>query len=296
MAVIDNTTLHTDENVGIEQEVLKTFDGSYNALADVLGIVTPTIVPAGTTLRTTTVDVTLNATSYTEGDEIPVSKVTAKKSIIDEATPSYYRTLTTEKTALTAGYITAVLTADTKLLGKVRASIVSQFYTDLLAAATKGKHSGANLQAALANVDAELADALENGNDSSDETVHFINRFDAAEYLGDAAISTQTAFGLTYLESFLGIPRVIITSKVPSGTVLATPTANLTVYGIDIAGLQAGYTVSDSGLIGIKHGHVDERAAYQTVLITGMKIKPEVTNYLVSETISKTTSTSPAGA
>lgn len=288
MAVIENTTLHTDDNVGLEQEIVKAFDGSYNALADLLGVVAPTIVPAGTALRTTTVNVTLNETPYTEGDEIPVSKTSSTKEIIDVAAPAYYRTLTTEQAVLTAGYIPAVLNKDTKLAAKIRAKIVAKFYTDLTAAATAGKRGGKNLQEALANAEAEVGDALESGSDSAGEIIHFINRFDAADYLSNAQVTVQTAFGLSYLESFLGIPRVVISSSVPKGTVLATPTANINVYGIDIAGLQAGYTVSDSGLLGIKHSHIDERAAYQTIMITGMKVKPEVTNYLVKETIAST--------
>jgi LPXTG-motif cell wall-anchored protein len=51
-----------------------------------------------------------------------------------------------------------------------------------------------------------------------------MNPLDVADYLATANITLQTAFGMTYVENFLGLGTVIFNSSVPKGKVYATIT------------------------------------------------------------------------
>ena len=111
-----------------------------------------------------------------------------------------------------------------------------------------------SLQAVLAQADAALGDALEANGDSAERVVHFVNRFDIADYLAKADVTMQTMFGMSYLQTFLGVNDIFVTSKVPAGTVYVTPTDNIRIYGVDFGSLSQaglGYTVQDLSLIHI---------------------------------------------
>ena len=160
--------------------------------------------------------------------------------------------MTTAAAIQKAGYANAVLKTDAKMLSLIRADIIKEFFTFLDKGT--GTATGKGLQAAAANADAKLGDALEKNGDASTRIIHFINRKDAAAYLGAAPITTQNVFGLTYLENFLGMTNVILTSQVPKGTMYATPAENIHIFGIDFAELAQGgltYAQSANGLIGV---------------------------------------------
>ena len=72
--------------------------------------------------------------------------------------------------------------------------------------------------------------------DDEIEAVYFMNPLDAADYLGDATIITQNAFGMSYVENFLGLGTVIFNSSVTKGKIYATakqmfPDGGVAVYG-----------------------------------------------------------------
>ena len=86
----------------------------------------------------------------------------------------------------------------------------------------KSNKEGTDLQDTLAQCWGKLQVLFE---DDTAQAVYFVNPEDIATYLGAAAITTQTAFGLNYIENFLGLGTVIITSRVTKGTTQAELTA-----------------------------------------------------------------------
>ena len=78
-----------------------------------------------------------------------------------------------------------MLKTDRKMLSLIRADIVKKEFFAFLAKGT-GTATGKGLQAAAANIDAKLGNALEANGDASSRIVHFVNREDAAAYLGAA--------------------------------------------------------------------------------------------------------------
>ena len=310
MATIANTSDSAALNAALDQEFVKNFQGDATRLMEILGIFGVETVAAGTTLKMLKVTGALNnsktdaskadgtgtgavtlgsssGTAYVEGDEVALSKFSAAYEPVGEVTARPYRKMTTAAAIQKSGYVNAVLKTDQKMESLLYADVVSQFFTFL--ATGTGTAKGVGLQACAANVDATLGDTLETNGDSTSRIIHFVSRQDAAEYIGGATITDQSAFGLTYLENFLGLTNVFLTNKVAKGTMYATPAENLHLFGTDYSALaQAGlpYATDADGLIGIAHTPAYDRVSVETNVLTGCTIFPEVKDYIVKGTIS----------
>lgn len=233
-----------------------------------------------------------SGTGYEEGSEVALSKYTVTKTPIGDLSPMPYRKMTTAKAILQNEYVNAVLRTDNKMQAQIRSQLMSQFFT-FLATGTGAPAAGTsvtNLQKALAYGDAALQNALEtNGDVNGGDFVHFISRNDAADYLAAATVTTQTLFGLTYLENFLGVERVFLTNQIAAGTVYVTPAENIHAYGIDFGELANGnlvYQSDDNGLIGVYHKGAYDYASTETDVLVGLQLIPEVLDYIVKSTIS----------
>lgn len=289
MAVTTNTTTSSDIEHALDVEFAANFNQEYDRLADVLGIVTPEVVTAGTAMYQYKVTGSLDTAEVAEGDEVPLSKYTVKKEAIGEIELKPYRKLTTAQAVLKSGYENAVVKTDAKMMKDIRADIISKFF-EFLATGT-GTATGTTLQAALAQADAALSVAMEENGDHPDRIVHFINPLDAADYLGTAAVTTQTVFGMTYLQDFLGIRDVFTTAKVAKGSVYVTPAENIHMYGIDFGALASAgldYTVYEGSLIGVAHQPAYNRVSAETHVVTGATLLAEILNYIVKGTIAPT--------
>lgn len=287
MATPSNAVTTTEMNAALDAEFIANFKGEYDRLAEILGIFSPEVMQAGQVLNQIKITGKLaDASSYAECDEVPLSKYQAEKVPVDTIKVEPYRRLTSADAINKAGYEIAVMRTDAKMISNVRAKVVDKFFTFLKNGT--GTATAKTLQAALAKADATLGDTLETNGDETTDLVHFINRQDAADYLGDAAISTQTMFGLTYLQDFLGVQRVFLTNKIEAGSVYVTPTENIHIFGLDFANLASAglpYTTESNGLIGVAHTPAYNRVSVETHVINGTVMLPEVTDYIVKGTI-----------
>ncbi len=289
MAAENNTITSADMIVALDAEFVTNYKQEADRLLEVLGITGVETVAAGTAIHQVKITGELATDAVEEGDLVALSKYKAESVAIDEVAPKKYRKLTTAEAILKAGPEVAVVRTDNKMMSQVRNGMVADFFAALKNGT--GAATGKSLQAALAMADAQLADAMEANGDEGANVVHFVNRQDAAEYLGQAAITTQTVAGLTYLESFLGIPSVFLTNKVEKGTLYVTASENLHAFGVDFSGLASGgltYATDESGLVGVSHDPVKNRASIETNVVSGLKLFPEVTDYIVKGTIAPT--------
>ena len=82
-----------------------------------------------------------------------------------------------------------------------------------------------------------------------------MNPLDVADYLATANVTMQNAFGMTYLENFLGLGNVFFNSSVPRGTIYATAQDNLVLYYVPVNGADLGevfaFSSDETGYIGI---------------------------------------------
>ena len=287
MAVLENTVLA--ENIAKAQdiEMITRFNGEMDRLTEVLGLMPPEIVAAGTAMLQYVVTGDLNATTVAEGDEVPLSEYSVDPTQLDPIELKPYRKLTTAQAVLKGGYENAVAKTDAKMIAQVRKGILDGFF-GLLGNGTSSV-SGEGMQAVLAQAAAKIQNETENNDDFTGSPVYFVNPFDIADYLGNAQVSTQTVFGMTYIQSFLGVQNIMVTNKVAKGTVYATPAENIHIYGIDFSALAAAgmeYTTLDGSLIGVHHQPAYNRTSSETYVLSGALMVPEYKNYIVKGTVS----------
>ena len=290
MAALTNTITAADIAKSQDIEMLTKFDGELNRLTEILGLFDPEIVAAGTAMFQYTVTGSLNTSPVTEGDEVPLSKYTVTPTQLDPITIKPYRKLTTAQAILKGGYENAIAKTDKKMIGQVRSGILADFFTFL--GNGTGTATGVGLQATLAQATAKIQDETEKNDDFSGSIVYFVNPYDIADYLASAQVTTQTVFGMTYIQSFLGVENIMVTNKVTAKTVYATPVENIHIYGIDFSTLgDAGlaYTTQDGSLIGVHHKGAYNRTSSETYVLSGALFLPEYKNYIVKGTITDPT-------
>lgn len=260
---------------------------SLDKLMELLGVTRKVPVMEGTTLYSYTTTGTLQTATVAEGDIIPLSQYTTVKTPIATADLFKARKATTAEAIVKTGYNNAVIETDNKLLRDVQKNIRKDMLTLLNSSITDSVTvSGDGLQAALATAWGKLQVAFE---DDTAESVYFINPEDAAKYLADAQITTQTAFGLTYIEDFLGLGTVVINSGVTKGTFIATAKENIVMYFIPMNGDLAStfaLTTDETGYIGINSGIANtERATAESLVMSGVKFAPEYAAGVIKGTI-----------
>lgn len=284
-AVEANTTVTTDLEPAISIDHVERIAANINTLMAVLGITQMTPMASGTVVKRYKSTVTLGEKQAAEGDVIPLSKVDRKElaPLTLELDPK--RKLTTAQAIQKVGRTIALDRTDSLLSQEVAKGIKKKFF-DLISADTATRAAGGtNLQKAAAQAWASLVKYF----DDKDVTpVFFVNPLDVANWLGDATITTQNAFGFQYLENFLGLGTAFMNPSAHEGKVFATATENLNgVYvpnGGDVAGL-FDLTYDESGMIGMTHSRVDDRASIQTLLMSGVMFYPEDASGIIESDI-----------
>ena len=277
-----NYTTTNDIDHALDIQMARAYNQDFDRLAEILGIFSPEVVAAGTAMYLYEVTGNLNSDQVGEGEEVKLSKYTVKKKLVGEHGIRKYRKATSAETILRSGYENSVIRTDKKMNQQARAEIINNFFSYM--AKGTGAATGDDLQGALAFGDAALADAFEKNGDEPDEFVHFVNRQDVAGYLAKKEVTLQTVFGMDYLQNFLGVKHMFITSKVPAGNVYITTTDNIHVYGVDFSALEdAGlvYEVQENSLIGVHHNGAYDHAAAETHMIAGCDLLAEILDYIV---------------
>lgn len=257
-------------------------------LIEVLGVTRKIPMMEGTTMYMYTTTGSLQSGAVPEGEIIPLSRYQRNKVAVGEITLNKYRKATSAEAIMKSGYDEAVAATDKAILNDVQKAVRSDFFS-LLNGTITGSVSvtGNGLQAALAAAWAKLQVLFE---DDTASAVYFLNPLDVGNYLGTATVSIQTAFGMQYIENFLGLGTVILSSRITQGTFLATAKENIVMYYLamngDIAG-KLGLTVDELGYIGIKTDiPTENRAQLETLVMDGIQFFVEYAGGVVKGTIS----------
>lgn len=246
-------------------------------LLEVLGVTRRIPMMEGTTLYVYKTTGTLESGTVTEGDIIPLSKYEQTKTAVGEITLNKWRKATTAEAIKKSGYNDAVIETDAEMMRDVQKSVRTALFSFIggtISGSTPA--SGATFQSALANAWGQLQIKFE---DDTVQPVYFVNPLDIAEYLGTANITTQSAFGMNYIEDFLGLGTVIISSQIEQGTFVATAKQNFIMYYLTMNGDLAntfGLTTDETGIIGINSATpTNERAQVETLVMNGVTILVE---------------------
>lgn len=268
-----------------EIEFVSLFGGSIKKLLEALGITRKVAKQAGTTLKSYRAVGTLENGEVAEGETIPLSKYTTEPVSYGEITLKKWRKATSAEAIVERGYDQAVEMTTDRMLKDVQKAIRADFF-EFLGTGT-GTATGAGLQATLAQVWGQLQILFE---DDAVETAYFLNPLDVADYLADASVSTQTAFGMTYIEDFLGLGSVFLNSSVPQGKVYATAKENLVLYYIPVNGADLGeafsFTSDATGYIGIHEEPDYTNMTASDTVVNGMTLFAERIDGVVVGTIS----------
>lgn len=233
-----------------EIEFTYNFSEGVRKLMEALGVTRKIAKQAGTVLKAYKATGTLENGAVAEGDTIPLSKYKTDPVSLGEITLKKWRKATSAEAIVERGYDQAVEMTTDRMLRDVQKAIRADLFTFL--ATGTGKASGADFQAVLAQAWGQLQVKFE---DDAIQAVYFVNPLDIADYLAEASISTQTAFGMTYVEDFLGLGTVIMNASVPKGKIYATAKENIVLYYIPVNGADLGeafdFTSDETGYIGI---------------------------------------------
>ena len=264
------------------------FSKGIDTLMAMLGVTRKQEKRAGEVLKVYKATGTLESGVVAEGEVIPLSKYQTTYEAIGEAVRNKWRKVTTAEAISSKGYGQAVNDTNDKMLNDIQKGVRTSF-VNFLATGT-GEVAGAGLQATLAQAWGKLQVLFE---DTSVQSVYFMNPLDVADYLGGAQISTQTAFGMSYIENFLGLGTVILASDVPKGKLYATAAENIVLYYIPVTSAdmaQAFDLTSDAtGLIGIHTGPTYDNLSAETVAASGVGLFAEKLDGIVVGTINPAT-------
>ena len=261
-------------------------------LIEVLGVTRKIPMQEGTTMYMYTTTGTLQSGAVPEGEIIPLSRYQRNKTAVGEITLNKWRKATSAEAIMKSGYDEAVRATDAALLKDIQKSVRTSFFSLLNGTITSSTSvSGVGLQAALAAAWAQLQVKFE---DDTASAVYFLNPLDVGDYLGTASVTIQEAFGMQYIENFLGLGTVILSSQITQGTFVATAKENIVLYYLtmngDIAG-KFGLTVDDLGLVGIKTDiPTENRAQLETLVMCGIDIFVEYAAGVIKGTISSSES------
>ena len=186
---------------------------SLKKLMEALGVTRKIPMEEGTTMYYYTTTGTLQSGNVPEGEIIPLSQYQRNKVPIGEITLKKWRKASSAESIKKSGMNEAVNQTDKKLLSDIQKGIRSDFFTHLngIDGTVVG---GTTLQAVIAKSWAKLQVLFA---DDAIAAVHFINPMTIGDYLATATITTQTAFGMQYIEDFLGMGTVVMNSMIPVG-------------------------------------------------------------------------------
>lgn len=303
-----NITTDAEQNIITTQQMARAREvdfvqrfTSFNlkSFLDMLGVTRKIPQEAGTDLYLYTTTGTLQNGTVGEGELIPLSQYQRTKTKIGEIEIKKWRNQKSAEAIQKSGRAEAIVEIDKKMLQDVQKSIRSNFINHITTFGAAGTTvTATGLQSALAKTWGQLQTLFE---DDTVETVHFMNPLTAVPYLESAQVTMQTAFGLKYIEDFLGMGTVILSSLVPVNKVYATAKENIVMYYIPMDGELAdefNLTTDETGYIGTATTTTLDRLAVQRVVASGIQFLVEmaagvVAAEITSETTEPTEPTTP---
>lgn len=280
------TNLTTNLGQAMSIDFVEQFGTRMRTLTELLGVQRTLPMQAGTVIKTYTSSVTLDGTEVAPGDVIPLSEVVLEDGPTEELSWDKKRKAVVMEDIQKYGFDRAINLTDEKLLNEVQKGIRTKLL-DQLATGT-GAQSGANLQGVMAKNWAAVSAAFD---EDDVEVISFVNPFDAGDYLADASITTQTAFGMTYLEGFMNNRVVFMSAQIPQGTVYSTAANNLVAAYADMSGGAIGqafdFTTDSTGLVGVTHDVNKQRLQAETITAYGIRLFAERVDGVIVGTVAE---------
>lgn len=264
-----------------EQDFVSVFNLNWDALRTILGIMRPIRKAPGTTLVTYSASIALESGDVEPGEVIPYSKATVTKAGKADLTIKKYAKAVPIEDVAKYGAEIAIEKTDEAFRNQLQNNVLSDFYAFLNTGALTGAET--TWQMALAMAKGKVLDKFNKMRKTVTNIVGFANVLDAYEYIGAANITVQTAFGISYVQNFMGYSTLFLLSEpdVDRGTVIAVPVENIDLYYIDpgdseFARLGLNYTTAgETNLIGFHAEGNYTTAVGESFALMGMKLWAE---------------------
>lgn len=289
----DVTTTAQFTTTAREVDFATRFTDNWDALRNIMGIMRPIRKTPGTKLVSykAEVDGEIKGGNVAEGELIPFTKMKVSPVAYEDIKIDKYARSVTIESVANYGAEIAVEKIDDAFLVILQNMVLDKFYTFLKSGTLT--LTPATWQQALARAKGKVLEKFMSMDKSITEVVGFANVDDLYEYLGDKDITTQTMFGLTYVENFLGYKTLFLLPDkyIKKGTVIATPVENIELYYIDpsdsdYAKLGLNYSVAgETNLIGIHIQGDYSRATGDLHAIMGMKLWAEYQDGIAVATV-----------
>lgn len=304
MAALSGLTKTTDITVAARDvDFVTRFNDNWDALRTILGIMRPIRKAPGTKLTSYKAALKTSMASGTvaEGDVIPFTEFTVSPvSYADIAIEKYAKSVSIEAVAK-YGAAVAVQKTDDQFLVELQNNVLNKFYTFLNTGSLVGTQK--TWQRALAIAKGAVLKKFASMNKTVTEVVGFANIMDLYDYLGDAQITVQSAFGLNYVKDFMGYSTLFLLddTKIAQKKVIAVPVENIDLYYIDpsdsdFAQLGLNFTVAgETNLIGFHSEGDYTRATGNSFALMGMALWAEYLDGIAVVTVGST-NTEPAVA
>jgi len=264
-----------------EQDFVSVFNLNWDALRTILGIMRPIRKAPGTKLISYTASVALESGNVDPGEVIPYSKATVTQAALEDLTIEKYAKAVPIEDVAKYGAAIAIEKTDEAFRNELQSNVLTRFYTFLNTGSLTNVQT--TWQMALSMARGLVIDKFNKMRKSVTNVVGFANVLDAYTYLGSANVTVQTAFGVSYVENFLGYSTLFLLSEpdVPVGTVIAIPVENIDLYYIDpgdsdFARLGLSYTTQgETNLIGFHAEGNYTTAVGESFALMGMKLWAE---------------------
>lgn len=236
-AALDNQTGTAQIQVRAREiDFVTSFGRNFQALMDVMGISRAIRKENGSVLRVRTASGTLQSGEVAEGELVPLSQYEVTEKDFDKIKILKYKKGVTIEAIAEKGYEAAVAMTDEEFRSDLQNVVLNKFYDQLKAGSLVGHET--SWQMAVSMAIGRVRDKFETMGRTATGTAVWVNTLDVYKYLGAAEISMQTAFGMNYVQNFLGADVVFISSQIPEDVVIATPLNNLVAYYVDPADSQ----------------------------------------------------------
>jgi len=262
-----------------EIDFVTRFGKNWDALMEILGIVRPIRKAPGTQLVSYEASIDLENGNVGEGEDIPYSEATVTPVSYGDVSIEKYAKAVTIEAVNKFGAEVAIRKTDTAFINELQGKVMDRFYSFLVTGTLVD--SATTFQSAIAKSIGLVKDKFKKMHRDATSIVVFVNTLDVYEYLGSANITVQSMFGLDYIENFMGADKMILSSEIERGQVIATPMENIDLYYVDPAdsefaqlGLQ--YTVEgNTNLIGFHVQGNYGTAVGETFALMGMTLWAE---------------------
>lgn len=294
MAAKENLTMTADIQVAAREiDFVTRFGRNWDHLREILGIMRPIRKAPGTKLKSKKATVVLQSGAVGEGEEIPYSKATVEEVDYADLTIEKYAKAVSIEAIKDHGYEAAVAMTDDEFLYELQNEVTERFYAYLNTGSLTSTES--TWQRALAMAKGNVLNKFKQMHRTVTRVVGFANVLDLYDYLGDAQITVQNAFGFQYIKNFMGYDTIILLSdeEIARGKVIATPVENIALYYVSPADsdfARAGLvyrTAGETSLIGFHTQGNYNTAVSESFAIMGMTLFAEYLDGIAVVTVSQ---------